>query len=120
MPTPSQRMVARLRAHEPAGQTDPVRDRDRSYGLVLELLKKDCLEPGDWGYPLKAGQRCGVVVGTRPDDQPPIPTTCERVEPGQEHGCVGLVNRGDLGDAPGKVVPTEKIMVPYPNCVIGS
>ena len=113
-------MVVRLRAHEPAGQTDPVRDRDRLLRVGAGTAEEGLSGAGRLSYRLKAGQRCGALVGTRPDEQPPIPTTCERVEPGQEHGCVGLVHRGDLGDAPGKVVPTEKIMAPCPNCVIGS
>ncbi|HEX8620409.1 MAG TPA: DUF2235 domain-containing protein [Allosphingosinicella sp.] len=98
-----------------------------SHGLIPELLKgipdpldgreRPCLEVSDWGYRLKADQKCVDPVGDSAESEPAKAPACP--DTGQSFD--GMVYTGHIKDAAeslahDKFVTREPFAILYPRC----
>jgi len=91
-------------------------------GLVPELMKRGCLETGDWGYRLKQGQACVEVVGERVEWRQPAGLTCR--DTGVDRRIEAMVYASDEAAADARFAKRRFVMgqgfeFPYPRCARG-
>jgi hypothetical protein len=93
-----------------------------SHGLVPELLKKQCLKVGDWGYRLIEDPTCVDMVGERSHEQMSGLGDCD--QSGTKAPFTGMVYRGELKEAVAsldeqKFIDRDEYKIPFPRCLGG-